>query len=325
MFLQGIKIFYCLILLFILSSTTILGKNWNMATPYGGKYFHTKNIRDFVKEIEKATAGKLKIKVHSGASLYKSPEIFNAVRSRQVEMGELLMANMGNVDPIFKVDNIPFLATGYQDSKRLWEASKTVIEKVLEKRGVKLLYSVPWPGQNFYSKGPIKNIKYFKGTRLRAYNAITTRMAVLLGANPTTIQVPEIPQAFSTNMISSMITSSSTGVSSQSWDFVKYYTEVNAWLPKNMVFINRRVWRKLNKSHQKKILELAKKIEEKGWKDSEQANLKNQQILKKNGMILTKPNVKLKSDLEKVGQIMVKEWLKETGKKGQDILNKYNS
>ena len=302
----------------------VFAETWNMATPYGDKYFHTKNIRQFVKQIEEATGGELKIKVHSGASLYKSTEIFNAVRSRQVQMGELLMANMGNVDPIFKVDNIPFLATGYQASQKLWNASREMIEKTLEKQGVKLLYAVPWPGQNFYSSDPIEDVSYFKGAKLRAYNAITTRMAVLLGANPTTIQVPEIPQAFSTNMISSMITSSSTGVSSQSWDFVQHYTEVNAWLPKNMVFINNKIWRRLNKSHQKKILNLAAKIEAKGWRDSENANLQNQKILAENGMILSKPNSKFKADLEKVGQQMVEEWLEETGSKGQAILAKYH-
>ena len=234
-----------------------------------------------MKQIEEATGGELKIKVHSGASLYKSTEIFNAVRSRQVQMGELLMANMGNVDPIFKVDNIPFLTTGYEDAQKLWNASREMIEKTLEKRGVKLLYAVPWPGQNFYSSDPIKNIRYFKGAKLRAYNAITTRMAVLLGANPTTIQVPEIPQAFSTNMISSMITSSSTGVSSQSWDFVQYYTEVNAWLPKNMVFINSKIWKRLDKFHQEKILHLAARIEEKGWRDSKKRTLKIRKFLQK--------------------------------------------
>jgi len=42
----------------------------------------------------------------------------------------------------------------------------------------------------------------------------------LLKATPTTVQTPEIPQAFSTGIVDAMVTSPSTGVSSQSWDYV---------------------------------------------------------------------------------------------------------
>lgn len=311
-------------LLFLAMVITLEAKmKWNMPTGYGDGYFQTKNIREFVAEINKETKGELEITVHSGASLFPTPEIFKAVRGGQAEMGELLMANLGNEDPIYNIDNIPFLATGYGEAKKLWESSRKAIETKLNRAGVILLYAVPWPAQNFYSKEKFDGVSFFKGRKLRAYNAITSEMANLLGAAPVTIQVPEIPQAFSTGIIDAMITSGATGVSSQSWDYIKYFTEVEAWLPKNMVFINKRTWNRLSKKNQAIILKAAKTAEERGWGYSAEVDLQDRITLAKNGIELVKPNRKMLADLKAVGNQMTKSWLKNTGREGQNIINAY--
>jgi len=58
--------------------------SWDMPTPYPDKTFHTVNIAAFAKDVEAATGGKLKIKVHSAGSLFRQKEIKNAVRGGQV-------------------------------------------------------------------------------------------------------------------------------------------------------------------------------------------------------------------------------------------------
>lgn len=298
-------------------------ETWNMATPYGEGYFQTKNIHQFADEIKEKTNGEITINVHSGASLYKAPEIFKAVRSQQIELGELLLANVGNDNPLFKVDNIPFLATSYEDAQKLWNVSKDTLTTELDKMGAVLLYVTAWPPQNFYTESPIDNIDYFKNKKLRTYNATTSQMATLLGAAPTTIQAAEVPQAFSTGTVDAMITSGSTGVSSQAWDFVKNYTEVQAWVPKNMVFINKKVWRKLDEKTQNIILEAAKSAEERGWGMSKEVNEADKKTLADNGMTIHSMSDELATELKKVGQTMTEEWLSETGEQGKVILEAY--
>ena len=73
--------------------------------------YHTQNVVQFAKDVKEATGGELDIVVHSGSSLIKHPEIARAVRTQQVPIGEVFIGIMGNSDPIYKLDNIPFLAT----------------------------------------------------------------------------------------------------------------------------------------------------------------------------------------------------------------------
>ena len=307
----------------ILAASAQAEIRWDMPTPYVDSIHHTQNIREFVKDINTATEGELTINVHSGGSLFKHKEIPRAVRSGQVQIGEMLIGIMGNQNPIFKLDNLPFLATSFDQAEKLWQASRPEVEKALDKEGMKLLYAVPWPPQGIYSKNKIADIKDLNSTKMRAYSATTSRLAVLLGASPTTVQTVEVPQAFSTGIIDTMITSPSTGVSSQAWDYVNNYTDVQAWLPKNMVVVNKRAFRRLPKEIQSNILTAAKAAEQRGWEKARKETELKTAALTSNGMHVAMPSEHLMKQLNEVGATMTSEWLKESGSAGQTVISAY--
>jgi TRAP-type C4-dicarboxylate transport system substrate-binding protein len=115
---------------------------WDLPAAYPANNFHTENLSQFAADVDKATAGKLKITVHANASLFKANEIKRAVQSGQAPLGEVLLVNFENENPIFGVDGIPFLATGYGEAKKLAAAQKPVLDKLLAAQGLKLLYTV---------------------------------------------------------------------------------------------------------------------------------------------------------------------------------------
>jgi TRAP-type C4-dicarboxylate transport system substrate-binding protein len=296
---------------------------WDMPTPYGDGVHHTKNIKQFAEEVKRATGGELNIVVHSGASLFKHPEIYRAVRSGQVPVGEIYMGLLGNDNPVFKADNIPFLAADFSSARKLWAASRFAVEASLKKDGLKLLFAVPWPPQGFYTKKPISSAADLKGLKIRSYSPTLSRLAILLGATPTTVQTPEIPQAFSTGIIDAMVTSPSTGVSSQSWDYISDYTDTQAWIPKNMVIVNAKAFKRLGKSQQKALMDAASIAESRGWKMSEAETSIKTAILAKNGIKVAKPSSKLKADLKSIGKTMGNEWATEAGDIGKKIMDAY--
>ena len=293
---------------------------WDMPTPYGDGVHHTKNVRQFATDVKEATNGELEIVVHSGASLFKHPEIHRAVRSGQVSIGELFMGLLGNQDPVFKVDNIPFLASDFGSAKKLWQASRPEVEKGLKKDGLMLLYAVPWPPQGFYTKKAVSSVNDFAGLKMRAYSPTTSWLAVLLKASPTTVQTPEIPQAFSTGIVEAMVTSPTTGVSSQAWDYVGHYTDTQAWIPKNMVIVNARAFKRLPKAVQQAVVKAAADAEARGWKMAMQETTEKTAVLREKGMQVATPTPQFKSELQQIGKTMGDEWAKEAGNTGMKIL-----
>src|SRR5690606_17506144 len=98
------------------SASAMAQTKWDLPAAYPASNFHTENLNDFVKDVDTLSGGKLKITVHNNASLYKAPEIKRAVQGNQAQIGEILLTNYANEDPIYALDGLPFLATGYDAS-----------------------------------------------------------------------------------------------------------------------------------------------------------------------------------------------------------------
>ena len=296
---------------------------WDMPTGYPANNFHTENIRQFADDVDKATQGKLKITVHDSGSLFKANEIKRAVQGGQADLGEIIISGFSNEDPMFGVDSIPFLATGYADAKKLWQASKAATEARLAKQGLKILFNVPWPPQGIFSAKPIESAADLKGVKWRAYNPITSRIAQLVGAQPVTIQAAELTQALATGAVSAFMTSGATGYDSKVWEQVKYYYDVGAWLPKNLVIVSKKAFDRLDKPTQDAVVKAAAAAEERGWKMSAEKNTWYKEQLAKNGMKIEKGSPQLKADLKKVGEQMIADWVKQAGPDGQAMLDAY--
>ncbi|MDJ0623061.1 MAG: TRAP transporter substrate-binding protein [Desulfocapsaceae bacterium] len=298
---------------------------WDMPTPYPDKTFHTQNIIKFAADVEQATNGNLKIKIHSAGSLFKHPEIKNAVRGGQVPAGEFFLSLLSNEHAAFGADSQPFLATNYEEAKKLWAAQKDVITGLLDKQKLMPLFSVPWPPQGLYTKKPINSVDDLKGIKFRAYNATLEKFANLVGAAPTQVEVPDIPQAFATGRVEAMITSPSTGANSKAWDFITHYTDIQAWVPKNIVVVNKSAFRKLDKATQEAVLAAAADAEKRGWEMSMQETAAKTAILKENGVTIVTPNAKLMEGLKAVGDEMLQDWKKDAGAEGEALLKAYNN
>jgi TRAP-type C4-dicarboxylate transport system substrate-binding protein len=311
--------------LLLASGTALAQTKWDMPTPYSDGEFHTRNVVAFVEDVKKATGGKLEIAVHSNGSLIKHPDIMRAVSTGQVNIAEFLLGQFGNEEPVFNADNVPFLAAGYDAAWKLYEAQKPVLQKKLEGRGMRLLYSVAWPGQGIYTKEPLKSVGDLKGTKFRTYSPMTARLAELLGASPTVVQVPEVPQMFATGAIQAMITSSATGTSTKAWEFVKNYYKTSAMHPKNVVVANQRGFSRLPKDQQSAVMKAAATAEKRGWEMSKARETEGNETLAKNGMSVRDPDAAMKSAFAKIGQQMAQEWEKAAGADGAAILKAYHS
>ena len=296
---------------------------WDMPTPYPVSNFHTENITQFVADVDKATAGKLKITVHPGGSLFKGNEIKRAVQGGQVQIGEIILVGASNESAIFGTDGVPFLATSYMEAKNLLKAQRPAVEALLAKQGMKMLFSVPWPPQGIYSAKPLNSGADLKGVKWRAYSPQTARIAELLGAQPVTIQEAELSQALATGTVSAFMTSGATGFDKKVWEQVKYFYDTQAWLPKNAVLVSQKAFDALDKPTQDAVLKVAAEAETRGWKTSEEKTRFYLEQLAKNGMNVAPPSAALKADLKKVGDTMIGEWQKTAGTEGQANLDAY--
>ena len=297
---------------------------WVMATPYA-ENFHTLNIRQFVADVEKATEGRLAIQLHANASLLPMAQIKRGVQTGQVQLGEILLSAYANEDPFFEVDGVPFLAWTWPQAEALNAATEPFIRTRLERQGLTLLYMVHWDAQGFYAKTEIRSLADLRGTRFRAYNNVTARMAELMGATPVTVQAAEVSQAFATNVIQSMFTSAQTGVNVTAWDFTRYWYNVGGMRTRNAVFANTRALQALDAPSRAALLAAAATAAARGKEMAKAAELAMADRLRSQGMQLPPPTEAMMAELKAIGETQTAEWVQRAGPEGTEMLARYRA
>lgn len=296
-----------------------------LASAYPEDSFHTRNLQAFADDLRTATAGRVAFKIHPNGSLIKPAEIFAGVRTGDAAAGEVVMSSLAKEKQLFGMDALPFIVSGYGDAWKMWEMSRDAVRDTLASQGLELLYAVPWPPQNLYSRDAINVKEDFVGRRMRTYNPATEYIAEVVGAQPVSIQVPDLKRAIAEGALDMMITSSATGVEVESWSGMRHFYKVSAWIPKNIVFMNKRVFDALPDADRTAIREMAKLAETRGWQMSKDVETGYVAQLAAQGVEVSELDPFVYRNLDRAGEALSREWLKGADTVELSILLKYIS
>ena len=298
---------------------------WDLPSAYPSFNFHVKNLEQFAADVNAASDNKLTITVHPGASLFKAPEIKRAVQGSQAQAGEFFMVSFQNEWPLFGADGIPFLTSSYADAYKLYQAQKPFLEQKLDQQGMVLLYTAPWPPQGIYTKKPITRVEDFKGMKWRAYSPATSRIGELLGAQPVIIREAELSQALATGVVDGLMTSSATGADNNLHENLKYYYNVQAWIPKNAIVANKRAFNALDAATQQAVRTAAAQTEERVWAQSQEVDAASRDKIQAAGITLAETPPELMEALQKIGATITQEWSAKAGADGKAFLETYQA
>lgn len=297
--------------------------HWIMATGYPQESFFTKNIEQFIDEVEKKSQGELTIDLRANGTLIKHDAIKRAVQTGQVQIGEIRPSVYGNEDPMYILDSLPGVATTYDQAHQLMEVQAPYFEKLFAKQDIVPLAYVAWPGQGFFTNEPLESVDDMQGKKIRIYSQPTREMAETLGFQATILPFAEIAQAYSTGMIDSIFTSPQTGIDVQIWDYAKYFTYTGTMHTKNAIIVNRRALRSLDADLREIVTEAGKHATERGWQMSQEAADANDQELVDNGMTITQASTDIQQAISKIGDSMLEAWRKSASKEEQTVLDDY--
>ncbi len=298
-------------------------EKWDMPMAYAASNYHSENGATFAQCVTDATDGDLEIVTHPGGSLFKGGEIKRAVQTGQAPIGERLLSAHANENPLFGVDSVPFLAASFDDSEKLWKAAAAKLKAALDEENLVYIYAVPWPPQGLYFKKPIQKVADMSGIKFRAYNAATARIAELAGMVPVQIEAAELSQALATGVAEAFISSGATGYDRKVWEHLTHFYDVQGWLPRNTVFVNKDAYNDLDAASQQALATCGEQAAAAGLAKAKELSSFYLKGLAEGGMTVTGPSDGLRSELKEFGDTMTKEWLEAAGADGQAIVDAY--
>jgi TRAP-type C4-dicarboxylate transport system substrate-binding protein len=296
---------------------------WPLATGYAADTFHGATLRRFADDVRAATHGELVIELHPDNTLVKLADIAASVEADRIPAGEVIMTALVKDIPIAGADSVPFIIDSYADARTLWRFQRPGIDKALAARGLVALYAVPWPSQGLYATRPIAGTQDLRGMNMRTYNATTVRIAELVGAHPVDVPMTGVARALGEGRIDCMITSGVTGTESRAWEHLKYFYDIRAWFPKNIVIVNKARFDALPPPQREALARAARDAEDRGWTASEAASTAALRELAAHGMHVEMPGFEIRNDLRRYGERFSLEWVRATGPQASDILIPY--
>ncbi len=312
-----------IVLAFVFAPPAAIAVQWDMPMAYSASNYHAQNTVLFARCVASATNNELQIVTHPGGSLLSGGQIKSALQSGGVAIGERLLSAHADETPLFGIDSIPFVATSFDASEKLWQAALTRLKSVLKSQNLIYLYSVPWPAQGFYFKKPVNSVADMKGLKLRTYNAATQRIATLAGMEPVNIEAADLPRALAAGTAEAFISSGSTGYDRKVWEHLSYFYNVRAWLPRNTVLVNKDAFDALDRQTQRALMSCGDEAAANGLAKARELTDFYLKALARNGIKVREPGEQLANELAGFGRFMLAEWLERAGEDGQAIFEAF--
>ncbi len=278
------------------SATSHAQQAWDMAVAYPPGNYQAKSAERFATEVAAATKGQVTIKVQAGGALgFKGPEMLAAIRDGLVPVGTMLLNQQVGVEPLLGIASLPYLVSNPAEMRTITDIARPAYDRIAQKHNQKILYMVPWPGQNIFAKTEVKAPEEFRNLKIRTVDRNGSDFFRELGASPAQMPWGEVVPALATGVINSVTTSSSSGVDGQFWDFTSFCHLVNWQSNFDMVTVNLAAWKKLTPDQQKAIEDVAKRLEPEFWKAAEQEDADKLKLLSDKGVKMLQANDALRT------------------------------
>jgi TRAP-type C4-dicarboxylate transport system substrate-binding protein len=205
-------------------------------------------LQPWVRQVEEAAKGRLKIEVFSSQTLVRGPDMWRAVRGGITDIGWCFHGYWADQTPLADVIALPFLPvkSAEQASEVLWTLYEKypAIKKEFAEVEPLLLYTTS-PYFLLTTRKQVKTLEDLKGMKLRVPGGPPTEMAKALGAVPTPIPMPDMYQALDKGVVDGMGVPWEAVQGFRLYEVAKYYTMVPLYVAYFSICANKQKWASL--------------------------------------------------------------------------------
>jgi len=295
-------------------------EQWNFYMHQSAPNFATsRGAKLFTEEIDKATAGELKVRLHLSGTLQISPSnITQAVGDNVVQLGDDLF-NSGNIT-VAGIPRLPMLIQSYEDFAKADAVLKPYIEKAFGQKGSTVLASYTYPMQVIWGRKKLEALDDIKGMKLRVAQPEQGEFVRRFGGTSITMSAPEVPSALDRGVVEGIFTA---GVGAVLWkDMLKYGYLLVVNINNSYFIANTDAYRKLSPDLQGKLRKVAEDTARWNQDTMKREEGESQQTLSAAGYTLTKAKPEEVTRAVNMVKPYWGEWAKTRGPDVTDALAK---
>lgn len=293
----------------------------------------TNALQPWMKKVEEATKGKVKIDYYPAQTLVKGPDMWNAIKTGVTDMGWCFLGFWPDMAPLAEVVTLPSLPfkNGEQGSEVFWKLYEKFPAIQREFKDVHLLYL--WTSAPYLlltTKKQVKTMDDLKGLKIKVLGGPPSDQMKALGGIPVPVIMPDTYMSLDKGIIDGAAVPWEAISAYRFYEVAKYYTVVPLHTVSFAMPMNKQKWESLPADVQQAITSVsglsAAKFWGHNWFDRAEEDLAkrikgtNYQIIK-----YVVPPEELQRWIKVAGEPLWKEWVKKMESKGrseaQQVLN----
>jgi len=293
--LQKCKAFFLLICFFlIIASCDQSAKTKTLFLAHSLPQSHPvhKGIVHFQDELDRISAGKLKIKIFADGQLGSEREVLELLQIGSIAITKVSAAVMANFSPEYEVLGVPYL---FRDKKHLFDVLEGQVGKDMLAGSsdflLKGLCFYDAGSRSFYTKTkPVRTPEDLEGLKVRVMNhQMSIDMVNNFGGSATPMAFGELYTALQQGVVDGAENNPPSFVSSNHFEVCKYYTlDEHSSIP-DVLVISTKFWDTLSKQEQdwvSKAVASSVTAQKRYWAESVEECFA---LLKKNNVEIIRP------------------------------------
>lgn len=295
---------------------------------------HTYSVtcKKILPMIEKATGGAVKVRLFTSGTLMRFGDVCNGIQNGVADISVYTTLLLSKSIPFFGLHTLPFVWRDTKGSNEAWNHGLNDIqEKVLIENGydkVKVLGNFSAGMRYLITKGKqVKTFDDLRGMKIRTLGENEKKIMILAGGSTVYVSVVEMYEALERGIIDGEIMNSGAIRDYKHYEPCEYWLNLPIDQSTMQVIMNKDSYNKVPEKY-KPILDaiFAYLVSELRYQTYAIGNYAKDIVMPSNMEAYT-PTAQEKAEWRNKTRIIVNEWVKEVGPKGEEalkIVKKYN-
>ncbi|MGE0798324.1 MAG: TRAP transporter substrate-binding protein [Lautropia sp.] len=264
------------------------------------------------------------------------PELLRVIRSGQIDIGGPALPTVAGDVPMLEMSDLAGLNPSHEQARKVIDAVLPEVNKELERFGVRIIATFPYPAQVFFCREPVRSLADLKGRRIRTAGGSTNDFVQAIGAQPTAIGFPEVYGALERGVVDCAVTGTATGNGARWYEVTSHMYALPVLWGTSAYVANLAWWNKLDPAVRDFLQATFKDVENQQWKLGQEAtedgiacNAGKKEgctighVVDKKPMTITRPSEADMAFLrENLSSVVLPAWVKRCGARCGETYNR---
>jgi TRAP-type transport system periplasmic protein len=261
-------------------------------------------LKKTAEDWKRLSAGKVTVSIFAGGVMGDDPDVVRKMRLGTVQAGVLTSVGVAEIDPSVSALGVPMLFTSYEEAYGVLEQLRPKLEANLAAKGFIVLNWADGGWVRFFAQKPVATPDDLRALKLFTWAGDNDALEIWksAGFNPVPLQVPDVPTALQTGLVSALGAPPQVAILSQYYVHAKNMTDLRWQILFGATLIHTTTWERIPADLRPALLASARTAGESLRQQIHASETRDIEAMKRNGLKLIAVDAQARSRWQQLAE-----------------------